>query len=294
MQTTSGFSIRNWLSGGAHFFIIAVAAQSDSPEVWPYALFAMSGVSFAAWVGNYRRLRRIADTPLSNIASAAQGFVEIAGCAEAGSAPILSQLTHLPCLWFQFEVYEKSSDDKWTLRESGTSDAPFVIRDATGACVIDPRGAEVVTSHEDNWTSGSYRYVERLLLPQERIYGLGEFTTVGGAGSTFDTDADIGTLLAAWKRDPATLLNRFDLDRDGKVDLKEWELARRQARREVEANHREARATSGTHTLSKPGDGRLYLLSNYLPDRLQASFLRWAWAHAVICIGASGTAVALL
>jgi len=294
MQITPGFSVRNWLSGGAHFCIIAVAAQSDSPEVWPYALFTMAGVSFAAWIGNYRRLRRIADTPLSNIASAAQGFVEVAGRAEAGDAPLLSQLTQLDCLWFQFEVHEKNGDDKWTLRESGTSDAPFVIRDATGACVIDPRGAEVVTSHEQNWTSGSCRYVERLLLPQERIYGLGEFTTVGGAGSTFDTDADIGRLLAAWKRDPATLLSRFDLDKDGRVDLNEWELARRQARREVEANHRETRATSGTHTLRKPADGRLFLLSNYLPDRLQAGFLRWAWAHAIICIGASGTAVALL
>ena len=129
----------------------------------------MSGVSFAAWIGNYRRLRRIADTPLSNIGSAAQGYAEIAGRAEAGTAPLNSHLTHLPCLWFEFEVYEKTSDDKWTLRESGSSETPFVIRDATGTCVIDPRGAEIVTSHEERWTSGSYRYVERLLLPQERI-----------------------------------------------------------------------------------------------------------------------------
>ena len=293
MQITSGFNVRNWLSGGAHFFIVAVAAQFDSPEVWPYALLAMSGVSFAAWIGNYRRLRRIADTPLSNIGSAAQGYAEIAGRAEAGTAPLNSHLTHLPCLWFEFEVYEKTSDDKWTLRESGSSETPFVIRDATGTCVIDPRGAEIVTSHEDRWTSGSYRYVERLLLPQERIYGLGEFATIGGPGSTFDTEADIGNLLAAWKRDPATLLKRFDLDKNGSIDLREWELARNQARREIEMKQREAQNIAGTNTLRMPRDGRPYLLSNYLPERLQSNYLRWAWGHAIICIGASGAAVAL-
>jgi len=294
MQITSGFNVRNWLSGGAHFCIIAVAAQIDSPAVWPYALFAMSGVSFAAWVGNYRRLRRIADTPLSNIATAAQGYVEIAGRADPGNTSLLSHLTQLPCLWFQFEVHEKSGDDNWTLRESGTSDTPFAIRDNTGTCVIDPRGAEVVTSHEQTWTSGSYRYVERLLLQQERIYGLGEFATVGGAGSTFDTDADIGALLAVWKRDPATLLSRFDLDKSGSIDLKEWELARRQARREVEAKHRDAQNSAGTNTLRKPHDDRPFLLSNYLPDRLKSNYLRWAWGHAIVCVGASGIAVGLL
>ncbi len=293
MQTSSSFKVRNWLSGGAHFFIVAVAAQFDTPAVWPYALFAMSGVSFAAWIANYRRLRHVADTPLSNIASAAQGYVEIGGRSEAGPAPLLSQLTQLPCLWFQFEVYEKSGDDNWSLQDSGTSDEPFLIRDATGACVIDPRGAEVITSREQTWTKGSYRYTERLLLPMERIYGLGEFATVGGANSPLATDIDIGNLLAEWKRDPATLLSRFDLDKSGSIDLKEWELARRQARREVEAGHRNIRESEGTHILRKPQDDRLFLLSNYLPDRLQSSYARWAWGHAIFCIATSGVAVAV-
>ena len=294
MQITSSvFNVRNWLNGGAHFCIVAVTAQFDTPAAWPTALLAMSAVSFAAWIGNYRRLRRITDTPLSHIASAAQGYVEIAGRAEAQSAPILSRLTSLPCLWYQFEIHEKSGDDNWTLRDSGTSDAPFIVRDATDACVIDPHGAEVVTSHDETWISGNYRYIERLLLPRERIYGLGEFATVGGANSALDAEADTGALLSEWKRKPAALLERFDLDKNGNIDLKEWELARRQARREVEASHRDIRAANGTHTLSKPRDDRLFLLSNYLPDRLQSRYTRWAWGHAIVCIGASGAAVAL-
>jgi hypothetical protein len=294
MQAYLEVYTRDWITGGAHAFIVVIAAQSDSVAVWPYALGAMSLVSFAAWIASYRRLRRIADTPLSNIASAAQGYVEISGRSEVGATPLLSRLTHLPCLWFQYEVYEKTRDDKWTLSDSGTSDLPFVIRDGTGACVIDPRGAEVVTSREQTWTSGSYRYTERLLLTQERIYGLGEFATVGGASSVLDTNADIGILLAQWKRDPATLLSRFDLDKNGRIDLKEWELARRQARRQVETGHRDIRAQEGTNVLRKPADGRLFIVSNYLPDRLQRNYLTWAWVHAVFCVGASGIAIALL
>ena len=295
MQDFFRIHTRNWFAGGIHFVIIAVAAQLDSAAVWPYALGAMSLVSFAAWIANYRRLRQIADTPLSAIASAAQGYVEICGVSNAGPSPLLSRFRRLPCLWYQYEVYEKQSgDNNWVAKESGTSSEPFVVRDKTGACVIDPRGAEVVTSHEQTWTDGDLRYTERLLLPPEQIYALGEFATVGGANSILDTNADTGALLAEWKRDPATLLSRFDLDKDGHIDLKEWELARRQARREVEANHRDIGSREGTNIMRKPADDRLYLLSNYLPNRLQLRYTLWAWAHAIICIAASGTAVALL
>ena len=46
-------------------------------------------------------------------------------------------------------------------------------------------------------------------------------------------------------------------------------------------------------TLQKPHDGRLYLLSNYLPDRLQKKYTRWAWAHAVFCVGACAATATL-
>jgi len=285
----------NWLTGGIHFVILGVAAQAESAAVWPYALTAMSLVSFAAWIGNYRRLRQIDDTPTSNIASAAQGYVELNGRAEEpAGTPITSKLTNLPCVWFRYEIHEKSSADKWSLEEAGESDDPFVIKDATGKCIVDPEGAEVISSRKQTWTQGDRRYTEWLLLPQERMHALGEFVTVGGAGSELDLDADIGALLAEWKKSQPQLLKRFDLNQDGALDLREWELARRQARREVEAQHREIRMTDGTHVLRCPADGRLFLLSNYLPDKLRQTYLIWGWVHIVIFIGAGGGAVALL
>jgi hypothetical protein len=285
----------NWLTGGIHFLILGTAAHANSAAVWPYALGAMSLVSFTAWIGNYRRLRQIADTPPSNIATAAQGYVEVSGRAEEpGGTPIVSKLTNLPCVWFHYEIEEKSSDDKWSSMESGDSDDPFVIRDSTGKCVIDPEGVEVVTSRKQTWTKDQYRYTEWLLLPQERIYALGEFATISGPDGGLDLDADIGALLAEWKKDQPELLKRFDLNQDGAIDLKEWELARHQARREAEAQQREIRMSDGTHVLRKPADGRLFLISNYLPDKLRNTYLVWSWVHIVIFIGAGGGTFALL
>lgn len=282
----------NWLTGGLHVLILSGAAQADSARVWPFALGAMSLVSFAAWVGNYRRLRQIDDTPLSNIATAAQGYVEISGKAEMPDGKAIpSKLSLTPCVWYEYTISEKRKDD-WVVRESGASDDPFLVRDGTGQCLIAPAGAEIVCARERTWTQGSYRYSESLMLPLDQVYALGEFNTLGGANSELDLTADVSALLARWKEDQPALLKRFDLDGSGSIDLKEWELARRQAVREVRARHDEIRANPGTNILRAPADDRVFLLSNVLPADLRLRFLRWAWAHAVIFIAAGGLSFA--
>ena len=74
------------LTGGLHFIILAIAGQADTPEAWPWALLAMSVVSFFAWLGNHRRYRQIHDLPTSKVASAAQGYVELLGIGGAVKA----------------------------------------------------------------------------------------------------------------------------------------------------------------------------------------------------------------
>jgi hypothetical protein len=118
--------------------------------------------------------------------------------------------------------------------------------------------------------------------------------TVGGANSELDLAADVGALLAEWKKDQPELLGRFDLDHSGAIDLKEWELARRAAVREVEANHREIRMSAGTNVLRAPADGRLFLVSNDTPANIRFKYSLWAWAHAAIFIVAGGGMFLLL
>lgn len=287
MVGTFKFYTSEWLTGGIHFLILVVAAQDESGAVWPYALAAMAIVSFFAWVATYRRYRQIHDLPTSKVASAAQGYVELFGRSERiEGEPLLSKLTGLPCCWFRYYVERKDSGDKWQYEDSGTSIAHFLLVDDTGQCVVSPEGVEVISNRKQTWTQGIYRYTEWLLLPQGPLYAIGEFSTRGGANAELDERADVGALLADWKQDQATLHERFDLNRDGALDVKEWELARMQARREVRRQHAEIRARDGVHLLKKPADGRLFLLANELPDKLGRRFAFWSTAHLVVFFGA--------
>jgi len=256
---------------------------------------AMSGVSFFAWIANYRRYRHIHDLPTSKVASAAQGYVELFGRSDLiPGEPLASKLTGLPCCWFRYYVERKGSDDKWHYEDSGASIHHFLLVDDTGQCVISPEGAEVISSRKQTWTEGDYRYTEWLLLPKGVLYAIGEFTTQGGAQAELDERADVSAVLTDWKRDPATLMGRFDLNRDGTLDLKEWELARLQARGEVQKRHVEIRTQDGVHILRKPADGRLFLLANELPEKLGRRFALWSWAHLVVFFGAGVGAFLLL
>ncbi|MGH8634189.1 MAG: GIDE domain-containing protein [Burkholderiales bacterium] len=302
MAITFGPSTRmhqpGWLSGAIHFVIIAVAFQAESAEAWPYALLAMSAVSFFAWVANYRRYRQVQDLPTSKVASAAQGYVELFGRTELlPGEPIRSRLSRSPCCWYSYQIEEKGSDDKWKTVDSGTSVEQFLLVDDTGQCVISPEGAEVVTHDQKSWEELDRRYNEWLLLPKGVLYAIGEFsTTTAAAVEAGEERADVGALLAEWKVNQAQLHQRFDLDRDGRISIKEWELARLQARREVRARHAEERSRSveGVHVLRKPADGRLFLLANEMPDKLGSRYRSWSWAHLVIFLGAGCAGLIML
>lgn len=287
-----------WLSGAAHAIIIGLAVESESAEVWPYALLAMAVVSFFAWVANYRRYRAIHDLPTSRIASAAQGYVELYGRADPiPGTPVSSRLSNTACCWYSYEIQEKTQKDNWRTIDSGTSVEHFFLTDETGQCVISPDGAEVLTNECKSWEQSNQRFQEWLLLPGQALYAIGEFkTSTAAAVSSQDESSDMGTLIAEWKRDQQQLLARFDLDKDGKVDLKEWELARLQARREVRKRHDEIRsgAIEGTHLMRKPEDGRLFLLANEMPDKIGARYRFWSTVHLAIFIGAGIAGLLLL
>ena len=287
-----------WLSGAAHLIILYIAFEAETGEAWPYALMAMAVVSFFAWAANYRRYRQIHDLPTSKIAFAAQGYVELLGTARCMSeTPGLSKLSRTTCCWFHYDVSRKDSDNKWKHVEAGTSDDQFLLVDETGQCVISPTGAEVLTQDYKSWTEGSYRYSESLLLPECVLYAIGEFSTQGGvaaAPGVRDETMDIGTLIADWKRDQKRLHERFDLNRDGTIDMKEWEQARLAARHEVRQRRDTGAAVEGTHTLAKPRDGRLFLLANEMPDALGARYRFWSWVHLVIFFGCGSVGLILL
>lgn len=286
-----------WLTGSFHFFILLVAIEAESAEVWPWALGAMATVSFFAWAAAYRRYRQIHDNPTSKVASAAQGYVELFGRSELLDGSVLvSGLTGLPCCWRRYYIERRTSKDKWEYVDSGESHDHFLLVDDTGECVISPDGAEVVTVHKQTWTQGSYRHTEWLLVPKDKLYAIGEFSTASRAVADQDERADVSHLLADWKKDKAELLARFDRNHDGEIDLQEWEHARLEAQKEVRQRHAEGRAapTEGVHLLRKPRDARLFLLACELPEKLGRRYAVWSAVHLSIFLGAGGAGLIML
>lgn len=243
-----------------------------------------------------RHTRLIEDTPTSKVRSAAQGYVELEGTTRVlESGDVLSALTKTPCVWWAYDIAKRvktKNGHSWSSIKKDTSLEPFQLEDDTGRCVVNPAGAEVVTQHDSTWYgnsewpisgpggsgSGSYRYIERLIHRGALVYALGLFKTTNVAADATEERAALSALLAAWKED-AGKMKLLDVNRDGKVDLKEWEAARRVALKEL----RQARQPvhiDGLHSLSKAElSSQPFILSSVLQKDLCR---RWR-IYAALC-----------
>ena len=280
------------ITSGGQLLLIAVGFRIGTREGWQFCLPLIAVFSLFAWRSSLNRLRAIRDTPTSRIDSAAQGYVELIGRGMPfGDVPLRSHLKQLPCLWYRYKIEERTYTGKnrenWRTVESGESPDSFMLRDATGECIVDPEQAEISTIYLDHWNEGDLRYTEWKLLKNDRLYILGEFRTRSGAVE-FDSNAELNALLAEWKTDMPALRKRFDLNNDGELDMVEWMLARKAAQREVAKKMREAGAQPDLHLTNRPRDGKLYLISNLTPEDLSRRYLYWSWAHLLIFFVALG------
>jgi hypothetical protein len=269
------------ITSGGQLLLLFIGAKIGTREGWLYCLPLIAVCSLFAWRSALHRLRAIRDTPTSKIASAAQGYVELIGRGmQFSETPLLSPLRSLPCLWYRYKIEEQDGKNRRTVA-SGESADSFILRDASGECVIDPELAEINTIYHDHWSVGDMHYTEWKLLKNDQIYVLGEFRTRSGAVE-FNSNAELNELLAEWKQDMPALHKRFDLNNDGELDMTEWMLARKAAQREVAKKMREAQAQPDLHIINQPPDGKLYLISNLTPEDLSRRYLYWSWAHAAI------------
>jgi hypothetical protein len=276
----SRLSWANWTTSFAHLSLLLIAAYFDSRPATGICLLLIGAISLFAWGGNYRRWRLIVDTPTSRIGFAAQGYVELTGTAKMpGDTPLMSELAQVPCCWYWFKVERKGNRNRWVHERSGESHVPFVLDDGTGQCILYPSKAEIHSHRHKTWIANGRRFTEATILPEDRLYAIGAFSTLRPLDGEPAVRAEIAALIAQWKQDPPALLERFDLDCDGEIDLREWELARRQARREVERARETRPQPPAVHLMQPPADGRLFMLSNLDPEALARRYLRWKWFH---------------
>ena len=250
------------------------------------ALVILLTTGLLGWVRAIRHARLIADTPTSRIASAAQGYTELQGRGQPlDGTPLLSPVNALPVLWYRLVTERRQSDGKWKVVSTDTSDASFLLDDGSGQCVIDPDGAEMLVRRCDEFRCDDLRYRQWALIRNDRLYVLGDFATLGSVDADFDVAAQVRDLLAQWKANHPELLARFDLDGDGQIDLREWELARAQAKREVRRLQAEVLAAPELHVVRRPANGRLFLISDRDPEQIGRNY-RWLAAfHACVFLG---------
>lgn len=268
------------LISAGHLLLLGIAYWIDPPVYRAGALALVGALSLVAWLAAVRRYRLIADTPTSLITSAAQGYVELVGyCQPHPGSPPLGYLAGPPCVWYRCTIQHRQNQD---LPSRERSSDTFLLQDGSGTCVVDPDDAEVIGARKRSWYQGDYRYDLEYLAPGDPLYALGELATLGPVGA--DRRAEVGALLSEWKREAASLEERFDADGDGEVDLSEWAKAREAAEREVERRHLESGPPLAPHLLRVPADGRPYLLSNRDPQALATRLRRWAWLHGAVLV----------
>lgn len=263
------------------------------------ALFALWG-----FFVRFRRDRVVADTPLTRIRSAAQGYVKIAGRASpASEAPTAAPLSSRPCVWWSYEISVRETDSKgnksWKLQERASSTELFVLSDEDSRCLIGPVQAEVTPTVNDTWygtqlrpnnppipggfqlVTGDYRYTEHLLKPGDRLCVLGDLRS-HSEGATTDLGAAVAAKLREWKQDPRGLLARFDANHDGKIDASEWEAARAAAARETQTESLQ-KHIERISVVSKPASGEPFLIAPMSAESLER---RERFMAAVYFVGA--------
>jgi hypothetical protein len=231
-----------------------------------------------------RYLRVIEDTPTSRVRSAAQGYVELEGKVEfPRTPPLTSPLRGIPCVWWSYRV-----EDAGRVIESGRSHEPFLIRDGTGACVVDPDQAHISGAETRVWMAGSKRCEESLIRVGQPLYALGLFRTSHDHAETWER-REVGELVSTWQLDRIRLAERFDANRNGTLDAAEWDAIWLAATAAVRGRRANPDAAPDLHVLCDPGD-RPYLLSALGQRRLAARF----WFESITSLLACAMAVTLL
>jgi hypothetical protein len=270
------------VAAAAAMTLLLTLREADNLPPWMLASPALAflGTTLWGWIASNRQLQALDDYPLSKIGSAPQGYVRLEGQAAAfPGSPLESPLTHRSCCWYSYQLVERDDERGKSVREEhDTSEWSFVMNDGSGTCVVDPAGAELVSVRVKKWREGKFDYIERLILPGDPLFVLGQFATAGAMVNESDIEFRVGELISEWKKEMPTLIQRFDLRSDGRIGEQEWERVRKQARREIEANFARNPPQS-QNSISRPGDGRPYIISAESRARLEREIKIWAWIH---------------
>lgn len=266
-------------SGMTYLALVGAGIFIPFDQVWLVVLPLLAGASFFYWVNAYRRKRAIEDVPTSKVATAAQGYTEL--CGTVASAPgktLKGPITNEPCVWYCYGIDENRGNDARTI-EHGMAGVPFLVRDETGECLVNPQNAELLCEICQQWDIGNLHYSEWSIRFGDPVYVIGRFSS-RTADPARDPDSEANEVMRHWLANPREFFTRFDANRDRKIGKAELEKARQEARAHV-AQKAAARA-AGINTMVAPEDGRPFIIMNMAHGHVESRFRELTVVHLVI------------
>lgn len=274
--------------GGIFVAAFLLHLNRNSHESWRLLLVSGIALSFFASFFNYWRLLKMTEAPISTIAAAAQGYIELYGKASCDK-PLKTPYQGIPCVWYRAWVFanrEEFDDDDSIdftnnqLLDYSESQINFTLDDGTATCEVNPQGAEVIYFMARTWRKHNHRYAEEYLPANKNLYVIGQLDTRKDILDDAKLNQYLRDKLADWKTRSQQLLNRFDQNRDGKIDMQEWQQARQEAHKQVLAEHALLANTNDGFTLHAPVGNHLFLISAKSPQQLRDSHKNWLIIHS--------------
>ena len=277
-------------------------------EMWPALLPAglFSGIGFFVHgLTIISRYRRIENIPTAKIRSIAMGLVEVSG--EARQKYLLkTPYSLLDCVFYRYKVVEQYKTHKGRAQRilaSGNSGwMPFYLEDESDHILVEPEGAVIeglitqtfhpgTTSTAGPWAaydsaSLNITIVETLIPVGYSIYALGTAQRRTCAFSR--RREELLERLRELKSSPDRL-SAYDLNGDGKVDIKEWEQARQDVERQLMEESLHETEDPDDVFIGKSEQGQPFIISS----KSEKALVRRLRTRAVLCI-ASGVLAALV
>jgi len=237
---------------------------------------AFLGANFWGWTASFRRLRALEDLPLSRIASCAQGYARLEGKAAVfPGKPIVAPVSRQPCAWYHYVVITFDANGEQQSRSEEETEWSFAMKDASGECIVDPAGAEIIPSRVSQYRDKAQHWIERSILAGDPISVIGHFATASPDVSEEEIRFRVGELLTQWKRERT-------------YTEAEWEGVRVQARAQVMAEIAQAPPLA-QNRIEKPADDRPFLISGEPADQLERDLTIWATIHAFLFVAGVAT-----
>jgi len=229
----------------------------------------------------------IEGTPTSPIRSLAIGLVEVTGKVKQGET-IISPATGLECCLTRYKMQElqvhytrNGRTTSWRTINSAFLYVPFYLQDKKGARIlINPKDAELHLPCETYYPNsgfapanepGSIRYLEQAIYPHSLLYILGEAKKKARFA---DLKGEIATDLAILRGDPEKM-TALDENKDGQIDIVEWEKAVRNTESRVtEETIAAAKNPLDTVVIAKPSAKRPFIISTH-SEKEVLNRLRW-------------------